>query len=122
MNNQNDSRIKRIVTEICNKVENELMEMGKDLVKLFLFDLKDGLIKVYNNWKKSLTETSESQLTIERIQEIINSYNETEQIAMDKKELSIMWAMDKLGYEEEKIEEILILANKAYPSIEKRGK
>ncbi len=120
MDKQNDSRIKRLTAEICDKVENEVMGMGKDLVKLFIVDLKDGLIKVYNNWKKNLTEPC-AALTIEQIQESIDSYNAIEQIAMEKKELAVMWAMERLGYSEEKMQEVLSLANEAYPSSKKRG-
>jgi Holliday junction resolvasome RuvABC DNA-binding subunit len=33
---------------------------------------------------------------------------------MDKKEIAVMWAMKKLGYTEEQMQELLDLANEAY--------
>lgn len=117
MNNSKDStRLKRIVNGFADSAENSLTEAGNEIIPVLISEAKSWLMGTYEKWKRSRSLKPK----YEDLQEYIEANNETIQIGMDKKELAVMWAMRKLGYSEEKMQEVLDLANNAYSPKEKR--
>ncbi len=110
MNNNELPRLRRITNSIADSAESGITEAGQTIVSVLISDAAKYLMDEYNKWKRSRSQKPKYL----DLQKYIEVNNETVQIGMDKKELAIMWAMKELGYNEEKIKEILDLANKAY--------
>ncbi len=111
MNNGKDSvRLKRITNGLADSAENSITEAGQKMISVVINDATSWLMSAYEKWKRSQSLKPK----YEELQRYIDVSNETIQIGMDKKELAVMWALRKLGYSEEKTQEILDLANKAY--------
>ena len=117
MNHSKDStRLKRITNDIADSAENSITEAGQKMISVFITDATSWLMSTYEKWKRNYS----LKPRYKELQKYIEVNNETIQIGMDKKELAVMWAMRKLGYTEEKTQEVLDLANKAYFPKEKR--
>ena len=117
MNNSKDStRFKRIINSIADTAESDITKASQKTISLLINDAETWLMSAYEKWKSSRALKPK----YEELQKYIEESNETIQLGMDKKELAVMWAMRKLGYTEEKTQEVLDLANKAYLPKEER--
>ena len=110
-NDDNGStRSKRIFNSLADSTESSVLDAGKEIISVFVDDAKSRIMDTYKNWKNKHFQKPK----FEDLDKYIKKSNETIQIGMEKKEISIMWAMKKLGYTEKETQEILDLANKAY--------
>lgn len=111
MNKSKDStRLERIANGLADSAESSVTEAGQKVISVFISDATTWLMGTYKKWKRSQSLKPK----YEELKRYIEVSNETIQIGMDKKELAVMWAMRKLGYTEEKTQEVLELASKAY--------
>lgn len=110
------TRLKRITDGLADSAENSITEVGQKMISVFINDAASWLMNAYEKWKRSQSLKPKYA----ELQRYIEVSNEAVQIGMDKKELAVMWAMRKLGYTEEKTQEVLDLANKAYLPKEER--
>ena len=117
MNTGKDStRLKRITDGLADSAENSITEVGQKMISVFINDAASWLMSMYEKWKKNQSLKPKYK----ELQSYIEASNESVQIGMDKKEIAVMWAMRKLGYTDEKTQEVLDLANKAYLPKEER--
>lgn len=86
------------------------------MISVFISDAASWLMNAYEKLKNGQSLKPKYK----ELQRYIEESNESVQIGMDKKELAVIWAMRELGYPEEKTQEVLGLANKAYLPKEKR--
>lgn len=104
MDNSKDStRLERITNGIADSAENSITKAGQKMISVFINDAESWLMRAYGKWK----QRQFLKPKYEELQKYIEVSNETIQIGMDKKELAVMWAMRKLGYTEEKTQEVL---------------
>ena len=104
------NRLKKIGNEIADSVEKDIEKAGKNLGSVIISDASTWLMEKYEKWKKDRN----AKFQYKELQKYIEANDRTVQIGMDKKEIAVMWAMRELGYSQEKTQEILDLANKAY--------
>lgn len=117
MNTGKDStRLKRITNGLADSAESSITEAGQKIISVFINDAASWLMNAYEKWKKSQSIKPKYK----ELQRYIEVSNESVQIGMDKKEIAVMWAMRELGYTDEKTQEVLDLANKAYLPKEER--
>lgn len=107
-------RVKRIGSGLADSVESGVTEAGQKMISVLINDAATWLMGTYEKWKKSRSQ----KYKYEMLQKYIEISNETIQIGMEKKEIAVMWAMQRLGYSEEKTQEVLDMANKAYLPME----
>lgn len=117
MNNGKDStRLKRMKDGLADSAVSSIIEAGNEIIPVFINDAKSWLMDAYEKLKNGQALESKYK----ELQRYIEESNESVQIGMDKKEIAVMWAMRKLGYTQEKTQEVLDLANKAYLPKEER--
>lgn len=110
------NRLKRIGDKVVNTAEEKVSEESQKMVSVFIADTFGGLMNAYEKLKRRWSLKPKYK----ELQKYIEANNETIQIGMEKKEIAFMWAMRELGYTEEKMQEVLDLANKAYlPKVER---
>lgn len=114
--NKDSTRLKRITNGLADSAENSITEVGQKMISVFINDAASWLMSTYEKWKKNQSLKPKYK----ELQSYIEISNESVQIGMDKKEIAVMWAMRKLGYTDEKAQEVLDLANKAYLPKEER--
>jgi len=61
-----------------------------------------------------LSSNVDTEEELDNLATRISISNENVEIGMEKKEVAVMWAMQKLGYGKEETQRVLKLANEAY--------
>ena len=107
---KDSARLKRITNSLADSAENGITEVGQKMISIFINDAASWLMNYYGEWKRSHSLKPK----YEELQKYIEASNESVQIGMDKKELAVMWAMQKLGYTKKQTQELLDMANEAY--------
>lgn len=110
MGNNGNNRGKRIVDGVLDTGTAELTSMGIDATRLIFQEVREWAINRYKKFKSK----ADAEVKLEQLQRYIEVSEENVSIGMDKKEIAVMWAMKKLGYTEEQMQELLDLANEAY--------
>ena len=111
---KNSMRVKRIGAGLADSVESGVAEAGQKMISVVINDAATWVMGTYEKWKTSRSQKYKYEI----LQKYIDISNETIQIGMEKKEIAVMWAMRRLGYSVEKIQEVLDMANKAYLPME----
>lgn len=117
-NSKDSTRLKRMANKFADSMENSFTKVGQKVISSIINDGETWLMSTYEKWKRNQC----AKAKFETLQQYIEVNNETTQIGMEKKEIAVMWAMQKLSYSEEQIREVLNLANKAYLPKEEREK
>ena len=109
-----ESRKEKIKNEVLDagtdELANELAKAGKEAIHRLIQDVKEYIGNQYSNFKLNSVNNAE----LKKLEMRIAISNENVEIGMEKKEIAVVWAMQKLGYSKEDIQKVLNLANQAY--------
>lgn len=106
------SRREKVKDGFYDASTDEAIEAGKEIIHVFVQEIKNSIINRYYSSKSN--SDADIKLELNKLEQYISISNENVDIGMSKKELAVMWAMQKLSYGEEEIQQILDLANEAY--------
>ena len=109
-NSENTSYCSGMVGEIVDFAKNKVAESAKRMVTVVIRDSEEWIMKKY----KEMKSRQAAKPKYEDLQRYIEQHDEMVQIGMDKEEIAIIWAMKKLDYSSEQMQEVLDLASKAY--------
>ncbi len=105
-----ESRKEKIKNEVLDAGTDELAKAGKEAIHRLIQDVKEYIGNQYSNFKLNSVNNAE----LKKLEMRIAISNENVEIGMEKKEIAVVWAMQKLGYSKEDIQKVLNLANQAY--------
>lgn len=106
---ENDTRVKKLVNCILDAGFEEITKLSIEATYAFIQAVKEWVINKYNEVKSS--SDNDAKVTLEDLERHIKMVNENEEIGIRRKEIDIMYAMQKLGYSEEQIQQVVGLAN-----------
>ena len=109
---RSNTRRSKVANSILDAGAEDMQEIGVEVTHVIIKELKDWIINKYNQ-VQSISD-DDAKIKLEDLEIRIKISNENVDIGMRKKEIAIMWAMDKLGYSEEQTQQVLDLANEAY--------
>lgn len=104
-----NGRVKNMIEGILDAAFKEIEGLGVDAISIVFQDVKEWGVNKYNQLKTP--SDKEPQMTLEDLQHYLDKHNEIEEIGVEREKISVMWAMKKLGYSEEQIQEVIDLAN-----------
>lgn len=102
-------RVKNMIDGILDAAFKEFEGLGVDAISVVFQDVKEWGINKYNQLKAP--SDNEPQMTLEDLQHYLDKHNEIVEIGVEQEKIAVMWAMKKLGYSEEQIQEVINLAN-----------
>jgi hypothetical protein len=102
-------RVQNMIDGILDAAVKELEGLGVEAVSVVIREVKEWGINKYN--QLTLPSDNEPQMTLEDLQHYLDKHNEIVEIGVEQEKIAIMWAMKKLGYNEEQIQEVINLAN-----------
>lgn len=113
-------RAERIKNELLDAGADETVLIGKEILHIAFSEAKDWILNYYAKIKAksekrkqpqaliTVSETPEEKL--QKLQNEIDVYNKWSAMGEETKEISVLWAMKKLGYSQEEIQNVLDLA------------
>lgn len=102
-------RVQNMIDGILDAAVKELEGLGVEAVSVVIREVKEWGINKYN--QLTLPSDNEPQMTLEDLQHYLDKHNEIVEIGVEQEKIAVMWAMKKLGYSEEQIQEVINLAN-----------
>jgi len=108
------SRISNMINNLLDSVANELESLGTEAINVIFQDVKEWGINKYNQFKSD--SNNDAQAKLQELERSIEIFNENVEIGMKREELAVMWAMEKLGYSTEEIQQVINLANGTSPA------
>lgn len=110
-----ESRISNMISNILDSAANELEGLGMEAINIIFQDVKEWVINKYNQFKSD--SKNDAQVKLQELERSIEIFNEhVEIVGMKQEELAVMWAMGKLGYSTEEIQQVINLANGTSPT------
>ena len=104
-----ESRISNMISNILDSAANELEGLGMEAINIIFQDVKEWGINKYNQLKSD--SKNDARVKLQELERSIEIFNEHVEIGMKQEELAVMWAMGKLGYSTEEIQQVINLAN-----------
>lgn len=112
-----DSRVDRIINRVLDTATEELEQAGVEGTRRVISALKEWLWKYiqdhFGKIKSKQIGGTPPEMTLDDLNKMISQSEEHMELGRKDEENRVWWAMRKLNYSEEQIQQVLDLANEA---------